>query len=139
MTYDKAYLDSLARVLKSEGLYSDDKLDSGGETFKGISRNNFPKWEGWVIIDELKSKTDFKKLIAADTKLNSLVEAFYYKEFWVKVGGDKVENVKVSGQNFDTAINMGVGPALKFSQSVFGLKQTGVLSQELIDKLNTVT
>ena len=38
-------------IYKSEGGYANMEGDSGGETYKGISRKWFPKWEGLKIID----------------------------------------------------------------------------------------
>jgi lysozyme family protein len=39
-------------TLRNEGYYVNDKDDSGGETYRGISRVNFPKWAGWAIEEE---------------------------------------------------------------------------------------
>ena len=36
-----------------EGGYANNKLDTGGETYRGVSRNNWPDWEGWRLIDRL--------------------------------------------------------------------------------------
>lgn len=32
---------------KTEAGYANNPDDSGGETYAGISRNNWPYWEGW--------------------------------------------------------------------------------------------
>ena len=49
-TFEDAY----KKVVKVEGSYVCDSDDSGGETYKGISRRYNPKWEGWPIIDNYK-------------------------------------------------------------------------------------
>ena len=41
-------------VLKHEGGYANVSGDLGGETYRGISRKNFPSWNGWEIVDEKK-------------------------------------------------------------------------------------
>ena len=41
---------SLARTLRWEGGYSDDPVDRGGETYRGISRKNFPYKEFKKIV-----------------------------------------------------------------------------------------
>lgn len=56
--FDKAYF----RTCKFEGGYANDKNDSGGETYKGISRVHNPKWGGWKIIDSYKKKKIFRKI-----------------------------------------------------------------------------
>ena len=40
--------------MEHEGGYVDDRDDRGGETYRGISRNNFPDWKGWKKIDGFK-------------------------------------------------------------------------------------
>ncbi len=47
---------ALAHTLEFEGGYANDPADSGGETFRGISRRNWPQWEGWPLIDQAKVK-----------------------------------------------------------------------------------
>jgi len=56
----------LAYTLDLEGGYSNDIDDAGGETYAGISRNNFPDWYGWTIIDDLKDEINFPKNIDSD-------------------------------------------------------------------------
>ena len=45
-----------AKTGHAEGGYANNPDDSGGETVQGISRNNFPKWRGWMIVDLEKGK-----------------------------------------------------------------------------------
>lgn len=39
----------------NEGGYANNPADAGGETYKGISRNNNPRWSGWKYIDGVKA------------------------------------------------------------------------------------
>ena len=48
--------DAYKKLLIKEGGYVHDSDDSGGETYRGISRRYNPTWEGWDIIDTYKRK-----------------------------------------------------------------------------------
>lgn len=83
-------------VIKWEGGYVDDPMDSGGATKFGISSKAYPH-------------LDVKNLTIADA------EGIYYKDFWLKAGCNNMEypmNIVV----FDTAVNCGVSQALRLYQ-----------------------
>lgn len=133
--FEKAYL----RTKKFEGGYVNDPDDSGGETYHGISRKFHPTWPGWKIIDEQKKKENFpKNLNERRGELLPLEKNFYKKEFWDKVWGDKISDQRVANDMYDTAVNMGVGTSIKLSQRQFKFPETGVMNDELLEKLNSV-
>ncbi len=104
-------------VMGIEGGYANDKDDRGGETYKGISRNNFPDWKGWAIIDGHKnSPAGFEFMLETDIKLPYLVEQFYKTEFWDVLALDHVLHQKIAIELFDTGVNMGTGVAAVFIQ-----------------------
>ena len=39
---------AFAKTIRFEGGYVNHKADKGGETYKGIARNFWPKWKGWA-------------------------------------------------------------------------------------------
>ena len=41
-------------LILHEGGYANNKNDIGGETYRGIARNYWPKWVGWKLIDHIK-------------------------------------------------------------------------------------
>lgn len=130
---------SIPKVLKYEGGYVNDPNDNGGETYKGISRKFWPKWEGWVIIDKYKkSKVNFPKVLDSDNKLQDLILTFYKTNFWDKIGGDKINNQSIADLMFDGAINEGISPVIKRSEANVGLNGTGKVSDELIKRLNSL-
>ena len=47
---------SLQKTLAHEGEYVNDPVDSGKETYRGISRANHGNWKGWSIILFMKTK-----------------------------------------------------------------------------------
>jgi len=115
-SFKSACIDSL----QSEGGYSFTGTDYGGETYMGISRRWHPGWPGWAEIDRIKGmrpiRQDEEKLVDLD-----IVMAFYKKEFWDKINGDKINDQNLANQVFDHAITSGPKDAACMLQVVLGL------------------
>jgi len=115
MSFTKAMI----RVRRSEGGYVNDPDDAGGETYCGISRKFFPKWEGWKIIDVIKKhkggrlKINYK---IPREDLKRLIGIFYYKYFWKPLKCTKITNPILAEHLFDCGINLGKKSAVKFFQ-----------------------
>lgn len=119
--FDKAF----AHTIQIEGGFVNDPNDRGGMTYKGISRKNFPSWEGWplmdmLIKDEYKTST-INKILEADRELQKKVKEFYYQEFWWKLRLDDIQDEAVQMELFDTGVNMGKGRAGQFLQKGLNL------------------
>lgn len=125
------------KILKSEGGYSYDPDDSGGETYKGISRKFWPQWSGWKVIDSTKNQSDWKNKLNSISGLNDAVLLFYKINFWDKIGGDSIKNQDVANLLVDSAVNEGIKSAVKRAEEIVGLPQTGILSLLLTNKLNS--
>ena len=132
--YDSAIL----KVLKNEGGYVNDPADKGGETYKGISRKNWGSWGGWINIDGAKKRSNFPKSLYSNVLLNNLVIEFYKKHFWQPVGCDDIKDQDIADMLVDSAVLEGIRPAVKRAQKICGLTQTGVVSEELKTKLNSL-
>ena len=116
------FLTAYQIVKKIEGGYANDKDDRGGETYKGISRVNFPNWKGWPVIDAMKRQTKrFEALLEKNHKLQDLVLDFYKVEFWDELRLDKVNNQTIANELFDTGVNMGTGTAAIFLQKTLNV------------------
>ena len=77
-----------------EGGYVCDPDDSGGDTFRGISRRVWPNWDGWDLIDQAKregcrSAAAIDKCFAQDAVMAELVDGFYRQNFY-----DPIDQVK---------------------------------------------
>lgn len=119
---------------KFEGGWNHVKGDRGGETYCGIARNFFPKWEGWKIVD---SKKPLKhNAIIKDETLNDLVHLFYKAEFWDKIKGDSIISQLKANQLYDMAVNAGVSNAIKLSQKTLGITESGKMDKITLEKLN---
>lgn len=136
------YNQAIGKVLKSEGGYVNDPDDNGGETYIGISRKFWPTWLGWHIIDLIKKKPGFPKNLKGSDELEIKIQldhevsTFYYEQFWIKVGGDKIKNQSIADMLIDSAVNEGIVPAVKRAQTIVGVAITGKITPELITKLN---
>ena len=132
------FLSAYDKLIDNEGYLSNNPNDRGGLTWKGIARNMHPNWKGWITIDMyLDEKAPISK-IKSDIKLEKLVQQFYYTEFWKKLRLDEVTKEAVRNKFFDTAVNVGIVPAIRFNQTSVGLPTTGKITDELINKLNSL-
>jgi lysozyme family protein len=112
--------DALARTLGHEGGYSNDPDDKGGETFRGISRVNWPNWPGWGYIDQMREHGFKAKDIEANGDLALLVARFYREQFWQRISGDALPPA-VAAEVFDSATNAGVHRAVLWLQQALNL------------------
>lgn len=110
--------ESLEIILEHEGGYANDHRDSGGETYRGISRKWHPDCPIWGIIDQTAAslnlssppfKYDIKRmdsLLGPNKPLEDMVHYFYRKEFWDRIHGDDISSQAVADNLFDAAVLM---------------------------------
>ena len=96
---------AFTRLLGSEGKYSNDLNDPGGETNWGISKRSYPD-------------VDIKLLTRDQAK------AIYKTDFWDKIGADKIPSI-ISYQLFDFAVNSGIETAVRYLQRALGVADDG--------------
>lgn len=102
------------KILKAEGAYSNDPDDAGAETVYGISRVNYPQWEGWKQIDLMKSRGEDMDCLDDNSILMGAVRLFYLG-LWNKFGMESIPQ-ELQGIVFGGAINQGPGRVLKWLQ-----------------------
>jgi len=129
---------AFSRMLSHEGNYINDPDDLGGETYKGIARNSHRSWSGWPIIDSYKIKSDFPKSLETDEKLQSLVEQFYFDNFWKPLKADQIQNQTSADSVFDFAVNAGVTTSTRLVQSIVGAKIDGIIGEQTLNKINSM-
>lgn len=105
----------------AEGGYANDPRDHGGETWKGISRNNEVNWIGWHIIDMYKKLPNFPSNLNASTELENAVQSIYKNNYWDALNLDLVEDQRMANEIYDTGVNMGTGRAGIFFQQVLNV------------------
>lgn len=101
-------------ILRNEGGYVNDPEDSGGRTYKGISENNFPNWEGWKIIN--KHEPLKRGELIKDKDLDEEVFNFYLMNFYYKLKIDKFNDLHISAHLLDHGINSGITNGIKCLQ-----------------------
>lgn len=109
MSFQTAY----KTVRSNEGGYRNVSYDAGGETYKGVSRVNWPSWAGWKIVDEWKKTHTLKQgEVIPNATLDQLVVAFFQANFWDKNNLWGIKNQSLATLCLDMCINHGRGPKL---------------------------
>jgi lysozyme family protein len=123
-------------MIAHEGGYVNDPDDPGGETYKGVARKIFSKWDGWQTIDMLKRQAGFPANLDKDTELQLRVQMFYEINFWDKIKGDEIINQEVANSIFDFAVNAGVESSVLLAQLVVDINPDGVIGPNSIVRIN---
>ena len=119
-------------TLKCEGYFVNDPKDPGGETYRGISKRNFPKWSGWTIIDKkLPLKTN---QMIVNPILDQLIDSFYKTNFWDKLIGDHIDSQRIANLLYDWYVNAG-SPAIKNLLRLIG-GEANHISIDMLNKIN---
>ena len=119
---------AVAKTELWEGGYSNNPLDPGGETYRGISRRSWPNWVGWAVIDSLVGQPGFpvdeiNDYLNRNSRLQGLVVDFYHKNFW---NYDGIADQDVAWKVFDLGVNVGKVHAVKILQHAVGTNMDGV-------------
>lgn len=121
-----------------EGGYVNDPDDRGGETYKGVSRSNWPNWNGWKLIDKAKKRKDFPANLEEIDLLQANIFFFYREEFWNEIKGNAIQNQQIAESLFDYAVNAGVKTAVKLIQEASGVDIDGIVGVHTLGALNSV-
>ena len=119
--------------MQNEGVYSDDKADSGGQTIYGISRNNFPEAYQSVMNSYSAGKIDEAKQKA---------QAFYDKNFWNPLY-EQINKPNVAFRLFDFGVNAGKKMAVRLIQETLNnnhfrgnLDEDGIIGNKTLLAIN---
>jgi len=127
--FEKAFY----KTLGHEGGYVNDKDDAGGETYMGVSRVYNPTWSGWDMIDDLKRKPGFPRILDDNDELQNAVQEFYELKYWDVNRLDEVTSQALAEEMFDTGVNMGVARAATFLQEALNyLNRNEVMYKDLV-------
>jgi lysozyme family protein len=107
--------DCLARVLASEGGFSNHELDPGGMTNLGCTKAVWEEFVGHPV-----SEADMRALTPA------AVAPLYKRKYWDKVSGDLLPS-GLDYAVFDAAINSGPGRAAKWLQQAVNVTADGAI------------
>lgn len=111
---DAALESALKFVLRWEGGFVDHPNDPGGRTNKGVTQKVY---DGWRARQGL-ARQDVK--LIDDTEVHTI----YATDYWLPPRCDRLD-IPLDTVQFDTAVNMGVGRAVRFLQSALGCAVDG--------------
>lgn len=118
-----SFVDAMAVLIPEEGGYTLVTLNDGaGLTYAGISRNNFPKWSGWTLIDAGDRDS---------AQLKALVQFFYSASFWVPLQCGQLP-ARIATLVFDFGVNAGINAASKALQRAAGVNPDGQIGAKTI-------
>ena len=109
-----AFAASLHFILRWEGGYVDHPSDPGGPTNKGVTQVVYDRWRAQQGLPT----RDVKAIEDAE------VEAIYETGYWLPPRCDLLRR-QLDLVQFDTAVNMGVGRAVRFLQAAVGCSVDG--------------
>jgi lysozyme family protein len=128
---------ALDKLLDLEGGYVLHEVegDTGGQTYAGISRNNWPGWLGWGQLDAWAAAFFGTVPIPMDV-IQPLVEDFYKDNFWNQIHGDEIESQAVATSIFTFAVNAGARWAIRLAQRATGASDDGVVGPLTLGCIN---
>lgn len=145
--FNQAYV----RTMGNEGGYANNPKDRGGETYKGISRKNWPTWAGWRYVDGCKGQLvnmptygtsayfewarHLNKCLEDINALQAMVANFYRDNFWKRLG--EITDQRIAEECFDKAVNCGA-VAYKWLQRAAGVADDGVIGPLTISTINAL-
>ena len=100
---------------EGRNLRTNDPIDPGGDTLSGVSRENWPYWIGWNLLEQSGGKVT--------PEIVQAVEDFYYEQFWGRIQGDALadRSTDVATEVFDTSVNFGCTRGVQFLQEALSL------------------
>jgi lysozyme family protein len=137
------------RLERNEGLFENLPNDSGGPTWKGIARNYYPTWSGWVIIDEVfnlpgfpidgkyEDKCSFMNSHLKDNEtLEEKVFKFYKTSQWDPIRCDEIKNQSIAEYIADWAVNAYLTVPIKHVQRILKLDDDGKVGPLTLSSIN---
>lgn len=120
------FLQAFEITAKWEGGYANHEADKGGETYKGIARKFHASFPGWKYIDAVTQRTGknqsvwkvINEELAKNTELQKMIKDFYFGNFWVKAGCDRIKDQSIANFVYDFAVNSGVSTTVKKLQEI---------------------
>jgi lysozyme family protein len=128
---------SILKTLVHEGGYVNNSADPGGETYRGVSRKNWPNWVGWQVVDGYKSNSEFPIILSSDTNLLSMTVEFYREGFWKDLWS-QIHSQAIADKLFDLGVLFGVHTAVAILQTTLNTIADGLFGQTTLEAVNQV-
>lgn len=118
--------------------YVNDPKDRGGETIAGIARNFHHNDGIWKLVDNAKKVPNFPNNLRSIPNILDMIKSFYRVNYWNKILGDDIKSQDIANMLLDKAVLEGYSAAIKRAQGIVGVVQNGIMTQELINRLNSL-
>lgn len=128
---------SILKTLVHEGGYANNPVDPGGETYRGVSRKNWPNWAGWAIIDSYKTNSSFPHILDSDVNLQNMIVEFYREGFWKDLWS-QINSQAIADKLFDLGVLFGVHTAVAILQTTVGITPDGLFGNGTLAAVNQV-
>jgi len=117
---------ALPLVLRYEGGYTNNPLDKGGATNKGIIQTEYDRYrkEKNLVLQSVKLITDDE------------VRDIYLNKYWLAGKCDQISSSKIAVIHFDTCVNTGLKQAAKFLQRTVNVVDDGIIGEKTIANVN---
>ena len=120
---------------RSANGYANDPHDRGGETVSGLTRRYFPNLAIWKKLDAIAKVKDKKAYEPTEEEWKEIYDV-YYKNFYVPMRLDYIDDDNLALQLFDFGVNAGIGTAVKTLQRVLGVKVDGKIGPVTVSTAN---
>lgn len=120
------FLPAFQILIIEEGRYANVQGDSGGETYAGVSRNNFPTWTGWQKVDAAKQSGNDLKSDQVFQSLQEDLAQFYNQKFWIPSQAGNLNSQALANFYLGCCVNMGQHEAVKLLQRALGFQGVDV-------------
>lgn len=134
------FIKAFKRTVSKEGGYSNNPNDKGGETYKGVTRKNYPNLELWKYIDYYKTKYGntygLNKQLENIEEYQQEIQNVYKKNYWDKLLLDEVISQKIANELFDDAINRGTNAVITLIKRLYKCTSKTTKIKDLVVLIN---
>jgi uncharacterized protein (TIGR02594 family) len=127
---DDIFIKALAHVLEMEGGFSDDEIDPGGPTNKGITLEVYANFKGEALTSSSRARLITELKAIPDATVADIYRRRYFAPAQCPLFTDPLALMQ-----FDTAVNHGVGTAIRMLQQAVGVTADGEIGPETVGAL----
>ena len=114
------------RIRKWEGGFSDNPLDKGGATMKGVTLRTYREFYG-----RDKTVADLKRI--TDTEWDHI----FKRGYWDVIKGDEIESQSIADVMADWVWMSGTRYPVRCLQRILGVADDGIVGKRTIEAINT--
>ncbi|MDZ4841001.1 MAG: TIGR02594 family protein [Hyphomicrobium aestuarii] len=126
------FASALDHVLSQEGGYTDDPLDPGGPTNRGLTLVDITRHRGIALTADNRDQLIADLGAITDAELTAIYRQYY----WRPAACDALPPW-LALFHFDTAVNMGIGTAIRMLQAACGVTVDGELGPQTLQAVTT--